>query len=278
MKTKNIFFGLVLSLFLISCHKDEIIPTIGEDDVATDIGLQEMSEDVNAEIISQTQRNLAPLLLGTPITQSCPKITTTATPMDVLLSKPIKIKYDYGTGCTNSDNKYYEGIINVTLSDYIYDALAGTFSKYTLECEYINFANTKYKLNGTSNIANLNQTWTIGFNHTAIALLSSKTYTRIGSQIREYTKGITPNEDKVKITGNWVTTTEKGAHNVKITTPFIIDFSCEYKAKEGVMTITRASSTAIIDYGYKKDPLKDCDNWYQLTINKFSPLYLQFGI
>ena len=277
MKIQKMLFGLIFALFLTSCNKDKLLPSINSDDVNTDIQLQTLSEDINTELTTQTQRNISPLLQNQPITQTCPIITK-----DMSVNFPsIKIKYDYGTGCTNSDGKYFKGVVFVTISDYTYDPINNTIGNYTLTCEYQNLANLKYQLNGTSIIKKVNSTWTIDFDHTAIALATNKSYKRKGTQIREFIQGYATadtNDDKVKITGNWVTTTENGEHIVTITTPFIADSSCQYKVTEGVMKIVKNTSIATLDYGFKKDGVTACDNWYQLTINDLSPVYFQFNI
>jgi hypothetical protein len=277
MKIQRLLFGLVFALFLTSCNKDKLFPAINSDDVNTDIQLQSMSEDINTELTTQTQRNIGSLLQNQPITQTCPIITR-----DMSVNFPsIKIKYDYGTGCTNSDGKYFKGVVFVTLTNYTYDPVNNTLGNYTLNCEYQNLSNLKYQLNGTSIIKKVNSTWTIDFDHAAIALATNKSYKRKGTQIREFIQGYTTadtSDDKIKVTGNWVTTTENGEHIVTITTPFIVDSSCQFKVTEGVMKIVKNTSIATLDYGYKKDGITACDNWYQLNINDISPLYLQFGI
>ena len=250
--------------------------TISQDDVKSEIDLQSMSEDINT-VISQTLRNIAPLLQNQPITQSCPILTR-----DMSVNFPsIKIKYDYGTGCTNNDGKFFKGIVFVTITNYTYDPINNTLGNYTLNCEFQNLANLKYQLNGTSIIKKVNTVWTIDFDHTAIALATNKSYKRKGTQIREFIQGYSTadtNDDRFKTTGNWVTTTENGEHIVTITTPFITDYSCAPNANvtEGIMKIVKSTSIATLDYGYKRDGINACDNWCQLTINSLSPLYLQF--
>lgn len=280
MKIEKILLSLVFALFLTSCNKDKLLPSISQDDVNSETQLQTMSEDVNLEIATQTQRNIGPLLQDQPSTQTCPTITLIGTKV---LFQPIKIKYDYGTGCTNSDGKFFKGVVLVTISDYTYDIINNTIGNYTLNCEFQNFANLKYQLNGTSIVKKVNSIWTIDFDHSAIALATNKSYKRKGTQIREFIQGFetanTTNDDKIKITGNWVTTTENGEHIVTITTPFIADFSCSPKVTvtEGIIKIAKGTSIATLDYGYKKDGVNACDNWYQLNINDINPLYLQFG-
>jgi len=256
MKIHHFLFGLILTLFLSSCNKDKLFPAINSDDVNTDIQLQTMSEDINTEITSQTQRNIGPLMLNQPISQSCPIITR-----DMTVNLPsIKIKYDYGTGCTNSDGKFFKGIVYVTISNITsFDPINNTIGDYTLNCEYVNLSNLKFQLNGTSVIRKVNSTFTIDFDHNAVNLTTNKSFKRKGTQVREYTQGFnTPdtNDDKIKITGNWVTTTENGDHVVTITTPFIVDSSCQYKVIEGVMKIVKNTSVATLDYGYKKMELQ----------------------
>ena len=277
MKIQKLLFGLVLTLFLSSCNKDKLFPPISADDVNTDMQLQTMSEDINTELTTQTQRNISPLLQNQPITQTCPIITR-----DMSVNYPsIKIKYDYGSGFTNSDGKYFKGVVFVTITNYTYDPINNTLGNYTLNCEYQNLSDLKFQLNGISIIKKVNSIWTIDFDHTAVSLTTNKSYNRKGTQIREFIQGYdtqNPNDDKIKITGNWVTTTENGEHIITITTPFIVDSSCQYKVLEGVMKIVKNTSIATLDYGYKKDGITACDNWYQLIINDINPVFFQFSI
>jgi hypothetical protein len=184
------------------------------------------------------------------------------------LSNPKVDIVDFGnTNCLCLDGKNRRGSIVATYTGNI--ANAGSYRTIT----YVNFFVDDNELKGNKVLTNNglnaagNVTFTIANTDTLIKPNNAGRVSWLGTRTREYIAGInTPikGDDMFKLTGTATGIKANGySWSANITQPLIIDNSCKYKIKTGVVQLQpQGKALRTIDYGNGT-----CDNNATITIN-----------
>ncbi|MDI1316436.1 hypothetical protein [Flavobacterium sp.] len=280
MKTKKLILGLVFSLAILSCSKEENKGGVSSKDAQTSAKIDAMNDDVSNIVEEQegftysnsTSGKVSDLAASTFST--CATITRvpafgTAITLGTTVTKTI----DFGsTGCTLDNGNVLRGRIIISFV-YQPDATSHTIS-YTLE----NFFHNAIRFDGNKTFTRTMITTTANpILHPQITMTMDLTatlpeggvYTRVGSRVREIIEGYgteTWADNIYKITGSWVTTIPSGAtQNSTITEPLRVKMSCVAVNKplivSGIITIVRNDVTATLDFG-----TGECDNLAVLTV------------
>lgn len=182
---------------------------------------------------------------------------------------------DFGsTGCTLNNGNVLKGKIIITFN---YNPLA---TNHTINYQFVNFYHNAIKYDGNKTFTRTYTPATLSSSANLVVVMNmdmiatfpdGRVFTRVGTRTRDMISGIsTPLnwlDDKYNVTGNWTTTfPNTTVQNTIITTPLLIQMSCTQVNKpllvSGVITITRNSNVATLDYGDGT-----CDNLAIFTLN-----------
>ncbi len=282
MKTKNLIWGLALSLTFLSCSKnDSNDANVSTDDAKASTKIDAMNDDVSNIVEEQESNTYSDVANGktTESTNSmlsnCATITRVPEFGTAIIPGTTVIKtIDFGAiGCTLSNGNIVKGKIIIT---YVYEPDA---TSHTINYTFENFYHNSIKFEGnktftrtmitTTDNPSLHPHVSMTLDLTA-TLTNGLVYHRVGERTREIIEGYsTPafSDNIYKITGNWITTGPNGGTQTStISTPLKIKMSCVAVNKplivSGIITIVRNGNTATLDYGNG-----DCDNLAVLTVS-----------
>lgn len=283
MKTKILFLGLVLSLFTISCNKDEednstITAEEASMNAKIDIANDDVSDIVDGEFVATMDNNVSGKSNEVSETSLPPCVTITRVPAfgtaltpGTLVTKTI----DFGTtGCPMPNGNILKGKI---IMSFTFNPGAAS---HTINYEFLNFYHNALKLDGNKSFTRTMSVATASSpSHPVVVMNMDMTVTfpngnvleRVGTRTREIIAGFnTPNvflDNVYQVTGNWTTTfPNTTVQTSTITTPLNVKMSCISVNKpllvSGVITFVRNNNPATLDYGNG-----DCDNLAVFTIN-----------
>lgn len=283
MKTKILFLGLALSLFTISCNKDdEDNSTITAEEASMnakiDIANDDVSDIVDGEFVATMDNNVSGKSNEVSETSLPPCATITRVPAfgtaitpGTLVTKTI----DFGsTGCPMPNGNILKGKI---IMSFTFNPGAAS---HTINYEFLNFYHNSLKLDGNKSFTRTMSVATASSpSHPIVVMNMEMTVTfpngnvleRVGTRTREIIAGFnTPNvflDNVYQVTGNWTTTfPNTTVQTSTITTPLNVKMSCISVNKpllvSGVITFVRNNNPATLDYGNG-----DCDNLAVFTIN-----------
>jgi hypothetical protein len=275
MKTKIVTLGILLSLFVVSCSKNDTSETsyMSKDEAQASSKIDLASDDVSTIVEDQYNNinsNSFSNKNGVVALSTCATITRVPAFGTVLNDGDLVTKtIDFGSGCTLANNNVISGKIIITFTYH------PTAASQTVNYSFDNFYHNNIKIEGNKSFT---RTMTTGANPHPIvvmqmdltATINGQTHHRVGSRTREIIAGYdTPNDlsDNIySITGSWTTTHPSGTITSTITTPLQVKMSCMNNHKPlivaGVITFTKNNHTATLDYG-----TGDCDNTAVFTIN-----------
>lgn len=283
MKKKILFLGLVLSLFTISCNKDnEESSTITADEASMnakiDIASDDVSDVVEGEFLATMDNNVSGKSTEVSATNlppcvsviRVPAIGTAITP-GTLVTKTI----NFGTtGCPMPNGNILKGQIIMSFT------FSPGAASHTINYQFLNFYHNAIKFDGNKSFTRTMSVATATSpSHPIVVMNMDMDVTfpngavleRVGTRTREIIAGFnTPNvflDNVYQITGNWTTTfPNTTVQTSTITTPLNVKMSCISVNKpllvSGVITFVRNNNTATLDYGNG-----DCDNLAVFTIN-----------
>jgi len=283
MKTKILFLGLVLSLFTISCNKDnEENSTITADEASMnakiDIANDDVSDIIEGEFVATLDNNVSGKSNEVASTNLPPCVTITRVPAfgtaitpGTLVTKTI----DFGTtGCPMPNGNILKGQIIMSFT------FSPGAASHTINYQFLNFYHNALKFDGNKSFTRTMSVATASSpSHPVVVMNMDMTVTfpngnvleRVGTRTREIIAGFnTPNvflDNVYQVTGNWTTTfPNTTVQTSTITTPLNVKMSCISVNKpllvSGVITFVRNNNTATLDYGNG-----DCDNLAVFTIN-----------
>ncbi|WP_396192407.1 hypothetical protein [Flavobacterium sp.] len=283
MKTKILFLGLVLSLFTISCNKDEednstITAEEASMNAKIDIANDDVSDIVDGEFVATMDNNVSGKSNEVSETSLPPCVTITRVPAfgtaltpGTLVTKTI----DFGTtGCPMPNGNILKGKI---IMSFTFNPGAAS---HTINYQFLNFYHNALKLDGNKSFTRTMSVATASSpSHPVVVMNMEMTVTfpngnvleRVGTRTREIIAGFnTPNvflDNVYQVTGNWTTTfPNTTVQTSTITTPLNVKMSCISVNKpllvSGVITFVRNNNPATLDYGNG-----DCDNLAVFTIN-----------
>jgi hypothetical protein len=199
-----------------------------------------------------------PAIFDVPTVSSCATVTVSSS------TYPKTITLDYGTGCTNSRGQFKQGKIVIEMSDSL--VVAGAVKTIT----YVDFYVDSVKIDLTAVIKNLgtnsdgNWVLTSSYSQTTTTL-DSDVITEANADTIVWTSGYetTDKSDDIYYRSGYGSTVVNDtlSYSRNITTPLLIDKSCDY-IKSGVVVLTVDSDTIIIDYGDGT-----CDDTATVTTN-----------
>ena len=275
MKTKIFVLGIILSLFTVSCSKNDTTDnsSMTKDEAQSSSKIDLASDDVSSIVEDQYNNinsNSFSNKNGEMALSTCATITRNpnfGTPLNDsdLVTKTI----DFGSGCTLSNNNVVSGKIIISFTYH------PTAPSQTVNYSFDNFYHNSIKIEGNKSFT---RTMTTGSNPHPIvvmqmdltATINGQSHHRVGTRTREIIAGYdTPNDvtDNVySITGNWTTTHPTGTVSSTITSPLQVKMSCMNLHKplivQGIITFTKNNHTATLDYGNGA-----CDNTAIFTVN-----------
>lgn len=266
MKTKNLVLGLALSMFILSCSKDDnSSPSseLSEAQVSAKIDL--VTEDVAKIAEDQYALQANPGAGKNDLeTQDLPECAT----VTVALTATTWTRMVVFDNCTLPNGNVLDGTIIVSGS------LNFDTPSHTISYSFVDFHHNNILIEGNKTIVrSLQSTATLTAVHPVanmtidmtVTFPNGNVYHREGNRVREMIEGFsTPiiwMDNVFSISGSWSTTFPAGNRTSTITTPLIVEANCPYIVS-GVVTTVRNDNTATLDYGDG-----DCDNQATLTIN-----------
>jgi hypothetical protein len=273
MKTMKLILSLLLIVSVFSCSKDETL-FISKEDASTSAKLDIANDDVSKIVEDQlttedgiSGRNvdvINPFLPPCAVVTRVPAPGTVITP-GTLITKTI----NFGTtGCELPNGNILKGIIVISFT-YQPDA-----TSHTINYTFTDFYHNALKFNGTKTFTRVMGTSAVNPNlHPIVTMVmdmivtlpNGNEVTRVGTRTREIIEGyntLTWLDNIYEVTGSWTTTFPSGEVNSStITSPLRIRMNCSNIVK-GVISITRNSNTATLNYGDG-----ECDNLAIFTIN-----------
>ena len=274
MKTKILFLGLVLSLFTVSCSKDNQSSSdqgITATDAATHAKMHQVSSDVEDVVESQyfAQNTTA---TGKSSAASESVLPACATSTLVVTGNTWTRTVDFGTtGCAMPNGNVLRGKIiasgSVNFTDH----------SYVINYSFDNFYHNDALVQGIRTITRNVQATTANATPHPVYVMDMNmsvtfptlgTYTRVGTRTRELIAGfdtMTMADNIYLVSGNWTTTKPNGnSHNLTITNPLKFDIAnCPVnKLVQGTIHISNTNHYADIDYG-----TGTCDNIYTVSID-----------
>ncbi|RKS00672.1 hypothetical protein [Flavobacterium sp. 102] len=266
MKTKNLVLGLALSMFILSCSKDDnSSPSseLSEAQVSAKIDL--VTEDVAKIAEDQYALQANPGAGKNDLeTQDLPECAT----VTVALTATTWTRMVVFDNCTLPNGNVLDGTIIVSGS------LNFDTPSHTISYSFVDFHHNNILIEGNKTIVrSLQSTATLTAVHPVanmtidmtVTFPNGNVYHREGNRVREMIEGFsTPiiwMDNVFSISGSWSTTFPAGNRTSTITTPLRVEANCPYIVS-GVVTTVRNDNTATLDYGDG-----DCDNQATLTIN-----------
>lgn len=277
MNTKNLLLGMVLSLSLLSCNKEENGSPISAEDAQVSAKIDAMNDDVTGLVEEQEA-----LTYNNPTSDKTSgfensELTTCATITRVpafgtapTVGQTVTKTIDFGTSCTLNSGNVVSGRIIIS---FVFNPGA---TSHTINYSFVNFFHNGIEFNGDKTFT---RTMSVGTNPHPIVTMtmdltatlpSGAVYHRVGTRVREIIEGFGDAvlvNNVYEITGNWFTTGPNGGTQTStITTPLHVKMSCMTLNKpllvSGVITITRNGTTGTLDFGDGT-----CDNLAVFTVN-----------
>lgn len=252
---KLLLFGLGISLFAVSCQKDNQVETAEEQNQTTETAQFETLLSVDENIVDETFLDESP--------ESFPPAPCATVVRDTI-STPRTITIDYGTtNCLCRDGRFRRGIVVISYTGTRRTAgssFSVAFTNYFVNDNAVTGSITgSYTLNGTNPVINRSSNITIT---TPTNVSSNRTATRTIEMIAGYATPSVRTDDVFLISGNSSMTRNGATHTQNITTPLRREGSCNWLVS-GVMTTTHGTrGTRTIDYG-----TGNCDNQATVTMN-----------
>lgn len=266
MKTKNLVLGLALSMFILSCSKDDnSSPSseLSEAQVSAKIDL--VTEDVAKIAEDQYALQANPGAGKNDLeTQDLPECAT----VTVALTATTWTRMVVFDNCTLPNGNVLDGTIIVSGS------LNFDTPSHTISYSFVDFHHNNILIEGNKTIVrSLQSTATLTAVHPVanmtidmtVTFPNGNVYHREGNRVREMIEGFsTPiiwMDNVFSISGSWSTTFPAGTRTSTITTPLRVEANCPHIVS-GVVTTVRNDNTATLNYGNG-----DCDNQATLTVN-----------
>ena len=274
MKTKELFIGTLIAFsFFISCNSDEktndgTTSAISNAEIITASRIDASIEDVTniAEDQFNAQLNIT-AKPGGPIKNFLPSCTTITT---VLTNNTWTKTVNFGTeGCTLDNGNVVKGKMVISFSNDF------SSSTQTISYTFDGFYHNGKKLQGSKSIvrtikatdlfATAHPVSTANIDMT-VTFDDGSIYTRKGSLVKEMVAGYDTwfnwDDNAFLVTGSGTTTFPNGdTFSAEITTPLEFEASCKKPfAVKGVVSITKNSAVAVIDYGDG-----NCDTLVKIT-------------
>lgn len=285
MKTKILFLGLILSLFTISCSKDNVADSkLTSADAIASNKMDKATNDIS-DVVEDVYFQQNPSSAGkntstyTSVLPSCASVAVAVT--STSWTRTVTF-----TNCTFNGN-----VLNgqIVISGSLPLPTANTLSTtgYTVNYSFINFTHNGILLSGNRSItrkfasssllANSHPIHIMDMNMTA-TFPNGDVYTRVGTKTREcvqnFGDGILSN-NVYKIYQSLTTTRPDGSqhtHSVLETSPVVFDMNCQYRITSGILTMSSPSHNAVIDYGNG-----NCDNIATISIDGGTATTFTFG-
>jgi hypothetical protein len=267
MKIKNLALGLTLSMFILSCSKDDnntASSDLSEAQVSAKIDM--VTEDVAkiAEDQYALQANPGAGRNSELETQALPPCAT----VDIQVTATSWTRTVTFDNCTLPNGNVLDGTIIVSGS-VNFDT-----PSHTISYSFVDFHHNDILIEGNRTIVrSLQSTATLAAVHPVASMSIDMTVTlpngnvhhREGNRVREMIEGFgTPMiwaDNVFSISGSWSTTFPAGTRTSTITTPLRVEANCPHIVS-GVVNIVGTNNTATLDYGNG-----DCDNQATLTVN-----------
>jgi hypothetical protein len=196
------------------------------------------------------------LKFSIPHIDSCATVTVSST------DYPKEIVIEYAGDCSGHRNHTKKGKITINISDTLSNA--GAVETITYTDFYIDSMKIELEASLKNLGKNSSANWIIEKEYKQTITKNSDVCTRVNKETVEWIAGFetTGKLDNIYyLSGTGKVVFNDTTYIKTITTPLLIDGSCEY-VKSGVVEITKNGSTAIIDYG--DGP---CDNKATVTID-----------
>nr|WP_294775447.1 hypothetical protein [uncultured Flavobacterium sp.] len=267
MKIKNLVLGVTLSMFILSCSKDESNSTSTElSDAKVSAKIDMATEDVAkiAEDQFALQANPGAGKNSDFQTQALPPCAT----VDIQLTATTWTRTVTFDNCTLPNGNVIDGTIIVSGS------LNFDTPSHTISYSFVDFHHNDILIEGNRTIVrSFQSTATLAAAHPVanmsidmtLTFPNGNVYHREGNRVREMIEGFdTPMvwaDNVFSISGSWTTTFPAGTRTSTITTPLRVEADCPHIVS-GVVTTVGTNNTATLDYGNG-----DCDNQATLTIN-----------
>ena len=281
MKTNFLMLGMIFSVLIISCSKndDTDSTTISEDEVGINADIDIASDDVSNVLEEQLAiTNLDGSGRGSAMVYAgCATITRTPAVGTVPnVGQTVTKVIDFGTRCVQPNGNILSGKINMS---FVYNPSATT---QTVTYIFENFYHNARKLNGQKTFTrSMTAATATSQSHPIIVmnmdmlitLTDGRMLTRIGTRTREFVEGFstsTLTDNVYDVTGNWTTTfPNTTVQSSTITTPLKLKLSCVAPntsiITQGVISFVRNTNNATLDYGDGS-----CDNQAVFTLNGVS--------
>jgi len=265
MKIKNLFLGLTLSMFILSCSNDDnnASSEMSEAKVSAkiDMATEDVAKIAEDQYALQANPGAGKNDFETQDLPECASVTVQLTDN----SWTRTVVFD---NCTLPNGNVLDGTIIVSGS------LNFDTPSYTISYSFVDFHHNNILIEGNRTVVRtLQSTATLAAVHPVATMNIDMTVTfpngnvhhRVGNRVREMIEGFgTPliwADNVFSISGSWTTTFPAGTQTSTITTPLRVRANCP-NIVSGVVTIVRNNNTAILDYGNG-----ECDNQATLTIN-----------
>ncbi len=265
MKIKNLALGLTLSMFILSCSKDDSSSSSDLSEAKVSAKIDMVTEDV-AKIAEDQYALQANPGAGKNdfVTQDLPACAT----VTVELTANTWTRTVVFDNCTLPNGNVLDGTIIVSGS------LNFDTPSHTISYTFVDFHHNDILVEGNRTIVrSMQSTATLDTVHPVanmsidmtVTFPNGNVYHRVGNRVRELIEGFgTPMiwaDNVFSISGSWTTTFPAGTQTSTITTPLRVRANCP-NIVSGVVEIVRNDNTAVLDYGNG-----ECDNQATLTIN-----------
>ena len=266
MKIKNLVLGLALSMFILSCSKDDnSSPSSDLSDAQVSTKIDMVTEDVAKIAEDQYALQVNPGAGKNDLeTQDLPECAT----VTVQLTATTWTRTVVFDNCTLPNGNVLDGTIIVSGS------LNFDTPSHTISYSFVDFHHNNILIEGNRTIVrSLQSTATLTAVHPVanmtidmtVTFPNGNVYQREGNRVREMIEGFsTPiiwMDNVFSISGSWSTTFPAGTRTSTITTPLRVEANCPHIVS-GVVTTVRNDNTATLNYGNG-----DCDNQATLTVN-----------
>jgi len=278
MKTTTFIksIALIAVFSFISCSKDDTTSDSGKltsDDVSVNAKMDAISNDITEIAEDQLAQQSETRMNHLSILPDCATVTT------VVNGNTWTRTISFGADCHYHNGALLQGEIIISGSTNF------SQSPYVWTYNFNNFRYNGILVQGTKTLSRTVQaTDLLSTPHPVVVIdldltitfPNGNTYDRTGTRKRELTEGYdTPlifHDNVYLITGSWTTIGATNSHVSNITTPLRVEIACAYKLVSGVITISRNSHTAVLDYG-----AGTCDNNATISIDGGTPHAFTFG-
>ena len=266
MKIRTIILGLTLSMFVLSCSKEDSSdssPEMSEAKVSAkiDMATEDVAKIVEEQYSLQVNPGAGKNELETQTLPPCASVT-------VALTATTWTRTVVFDNCTLPNGNVLDGTI-IASGSLNFDT-----PSYTISYSFVDFHHNNLLIEGnrtvvrslqsTATLATVHPVATMNIDMT-VTFPNGNVYHRVGNRVREMIEGFaTPMiwaDNVFSISGSWTTTFPAGTQSATITTPLRVEANCPHIVS-GVVTIVRNDNTATLDYGNG-----DCDNQATLTVN-----------